>query len=358
MKNERKRRISILLEEIQYKNIYLYGAGIRGKVAIENLNTLGLGQRVVGFIDDYVKAEQYCEKDVMTVDAIKGFDLSNAVFIITTYEVKKMVIKLMENLVSSENIYFLPELLINDIDISVFQLNRDKIVEVYNSLNDNLSKYIYKSLFEVYICGNIGILSRTKGDIQYFPVKGTTDQIDGFCITDTESFIDCGAYDGDTIRKFKEETKNKYKKIWAIEPDADNFLKLSDYIKREKDTRVELIHGGVHNSDSTMYFSGNKGTTSALVATGEKSIKVYQLDSLVKEAVTFIKMDIEGSEKDALMGAKGIISKYKPKLAICIYHKTEDLWELPLLIKSLNPEYHIYLRNYEDRIDETVCYAV
>lgn len=79
---------------------------------------------------------------------------------------------------------------------------------------------------------------------------------------------------------------------------------------------------------------------------------------MIEELVTLIKMDIEGAEQEALLGAKRIISEYQPKLAICIYHRIEDLWEIPLLIKELNPEYHLYIRNYEDRLDEIVCYAV
>lgn len=358
MNSKRKRRLSILLEEMQRKSIYLYGAGTRGKVAIENLNTLGFEQQVLGFVDDNVKTSQYCGKNVYSIKSIEKLDISNTVFIITAYEVNKMACKLLENHVLTENIYFIPELLIDDIDISILKTNSDKIIETYNLLDDSLSKYIYKSLFEVYVDGNVGILSRTKGDMQYFPISGTRDQIAGFCFSETESVIDCGAYDGDTIRRFKSVTNNKYKKIWAFEPDTDNYLRMVDYIKKEQDVRVETIQGGVYCNDATMFFDGNKGTTSTLAQSGENSIKVYQLDSCIQEPVTFIKMDIEGSEQKALIGTKRIIAEYRPKLAICIYHKIEDFWEIPLLIKSLNPDYHIYIRNYEDRIDETVCYAI
>ena len=68
-------------------------------------------------------------------------------------------------------------------------------------------------------------------------------------------------------------------------------------------------------------------------------------------------MDIEGSELKALEGMKQTIKKYKPKLAICIYHKFEDLWELPLYIKKLVPEYQLYIRNYTSYLDEIVLYA-
>ena len=89
-------------------------------------------------------------------------------------------------------------------------------------------------------------------------------------------------------------------------------------------------------------------------------INVLSIDDFMKdkEAPTFIKMDIEGSETEALLGAKKIIKKYKPKLAISVYHNATDLWKIPLLIKSLNNDYKIYLRHYSNEIMDTICYAV
>jgi hypothetical protein len=76
------------------------------------------------------------------------------------------------------------------------------------------------------------------------------------------------------------------------------------------------------------------------------------------EKITFIKMDIEGSEPQALSGAEEIIKKQKPKLAICVYHKPEHLWEIPLYLKKIVPEYKIYIRHHTPLEYETVCYAV
>lgn len=357
MKNERNRRVKILLERLQNKTIYLYGAGTRGRVALENLNALGLEKNVAGFLDDS-REGLYKGKSVYPVECVYHLKDENTVFVITTYSVNGMVCKLMRNGISTENIYYFAELLISNVENELFQQNKGTIEQVYSMLGDSLSKYIYHSIFEVYLSGNIGILSRTKGNMQYFPVKGTNDEIEEFYLSENESFIDCGAYDGDTIRKFKIRTKNKYEKIWAFEPDLENFVKLSDYVAKEQDERVKLFQSGVYNKDTTMSFTSRRGTSSSLSQTGVESIEVHQIDSLINEPVTFIKMDIEGSEKEALLGGKRIIAEYKPKLAICIYHKIEDLWEIPQLIKKLNPSYHIYIRNYEDRTDETVCYAL
>lgn len=359
MGSKKNRRIRILLEELQECTVYLYGAGKRGKVAYENLYSLGFGDNIIGFLDDnYNGRSEYCGKPLYSLEDIHNTDNQNNVYIITTYSVGVMVCNLLGKGISVDRIYFLPELLIDDYTVDIFRSNSNKIEQVYNLLNDHLSKYIYKSLFDIYLQGNIGILSRTRGDTQYFPEKGANDAIEGFSLTENETFIDCGAYDGDTIRQFAKRVNGNYKKVWAFEPDTDNFMKLSEYVDKEQDKRIQLYKAGVFDIDSSMSFDSSRGTSSALSRNGETNVKVYRLDSVIQEKVTFIKMDIEGSEKGALLGAENILLKYKPKLAICIYHKVEDLWEIPLLIKSINPEYKIYVRNYEDRIDETVCYAI
>lgn len=87
-------------------------------------------------------------------------------------------------------------------------------------------------------------------------------------------------------------------------------------------------------------------------------IYTEKLDNLfIDTPITFIKMDIEGAEKESILGAKEIIKKYKPKLAICVYHKLEDIYMIPKMIKELVPEYKLYLRHHSLGMWETVCYA-
>ena len=81
-------------------------------------------------------------------------------------------------------------------------------------------------------------------------------------------------------------------------------------------------------------------------------------DHLQGEAVSFIKMDIEGAERGALRGAEQLIRRYRPDLAICVYHSISDLFEIPLYIHSIVPEYRLYLRHHTPVFCETVCYAV
>ena len=109
-----------------------------------------------------------------------------------------------------------------------------------------------------------------------------------------------------------------------------------------------------------MRFKAEKATCSCVSENGENHIDVVTIDETIDEndRVTFIKMDVEGAELESLKGAKHIICRDKPKLAICIYHKPEDMTEIPLYIKSLVPEYKIYVRHHCNSDGETVLYAV
>ena len=170
-----------------------------------------------------------------------------------------------------------------------------------------------------------------------------------------EYFVDCGAADGDTIAEFKKRWP-RFRKITAFEPDPENMEKLREATR--DDARIERIQGAVSNSDRMESFSATGDQTSHL-GSGEMKVRCYRLDDVMKhEKPTFLKMDIEGSEFEALLGAQQIIMKYSPVLAICAYHKPDDIWQLPLLIHALNPNYKLFLRRYLEATWELIWYAV
>jgi len=144
--------------------------------------------------------------------------------------------------------------------------------------------------------------------------------------------------------------------VYAWEPDPESQLKCKEIFEKNH-IEYELIAKGLWSKKEKLKLRMD-GTASFITNDGNIKIEVDSIDHLVKEPVTFIKMDIEGSEYQALLGAKNMVSQYKPKLAICIYHKLEDIWELPWLIHQINPEYKFYLRHYSFADNETVLYAI
>ena len=182
-------------------------------------------------------------------------------------------------------------------------------------------------------------------------------------LSDHEVLVDCGAFDGDSIRLFRDRTAGAFRHIYACEPDAANREALARYIaslpERERDS-VSVLPFAVGASNGRVSFHSS-GTAGSRMTTEESvdSIECRRLDDLLEGiAPTFIKMDIEGSEPDALSGATATIRAHRPLLAVCAYHKSEHLWTLPALIRAALPEYRISLRRYAEECWETVFYAV
>jgi len=180
-------------------------------------------------------------------------------------------------------------------------------------------------------------------------------------------FIDCGAYDGDTLREWIPRkggllTPGRFK-YHAFEPDPDNFAQLSKYVE----SLNEPIRAGVtlHQcavGDAAGHIGmvqGGDGTQLYRNVETDLTTPVVRLDeTLAEERVGIIKMDIEGFEPAALEGARGLLKNQRPALLVCVYHRPEHLWTIPLWIHDLNPGYKIALRHHGTSSSETVCYAV
>ena len=173
-----------------------------------------------------------------------------------------------------------------------------------------------------------------------------------------EIFVDGGCYDGANSVRFVEWAGESEKTVYAFEADEKNAGKCRTVLGQIEGAECHLIEKGMWSGDTVLGCCSKANEASGLAESGQQRIQVTGLDSVVKGKVTFIKMDIEGAEYEALKGAKNIISTHHPKLAVSIYHKDEDIWELPQLILSFYPDYRFYLRHYSLSSEETVLYAV
>jgi FkbM family methyltransferase len=198
-------------------------------------------------------------------------------------------------------------------------------------------------------------LSKPVQHEQYFP----TDLFTGLT---SEVFIDCGAYDGDTIAARLAQHGDDFCEILALEPDPKNINKLEKYIlglSQSIQQKIKVLPLAASNSNSKVRFSANGNAASAIGQTGTLEIDCVTLDSiLIDSSPTFIKMDIEGAELDALSGAKNIIKEHSPVLAICAYHQQDHLWRVPLAIASISKQYKFFLRPHGEECYDCVCYAI
>jgi FkbM family methyltransferase len=222
----------------------------------------------------------------------------------------------------------------------------EKIIIASKKYESEMTEYLY----------SLGV---AKDDIVLFSYKNYHYDIENqyfdseiIKFSDSEVFVDGGAYDLVTSDLLISKCPS-VKKIYAFEPNEIVSRKLinADY------NNIEIIKAGLWSGAGVLKYTPF-GSVSSISEYGTVEINVVALDDAVKDEVTFLKMDIEGAELEALKGAEKTIKKYKPKLAICVYHKPEDIIDIPLYIKSIVPEYKLYMRHYTDTFGETVLYAV
>lgn len=209
---------------------------------------------------------------------------------------------------------------------------------VYHSLADGESRKVFVNTIQYKISGNIRYLE---------PITSTPQQIyhDLLRLSWNETIVDLGAYNGDTIREMLEFTGKKYYAIHAVEPDPKNYKKLRQYLETEDFKRIYTHNAAAWCKDAELPFSAKSGRQSVL-APGGSLMQARSVDSLLKgQALTMLKMDVEGFEREALWGASSSIIRHTPKLAVAIYHRNEDIFELPLLVKTLHPGYKLYIRH-------------
>jgi FkbM family methyltransferase len=208
------------------------------------------------------------------------------------------------------------------------------------------------------VLGSLMSFRRT-GDARYmagFTVRFDEQYFDRIAkLSDHEVFVDCGGYDGDTTLQFLSRVAG-YKRIYVFEPSPTNFAKAAKCLARKPDIVLKPI--GVSDKAGTLPFDPGLGSASAVGRSGAVSIEVAPIDEAILEPVTFIKMDLEGWELRALEGARRHICEDHPKLAVAVYHRASDFWQVPDLVLSMRDDFALHIRHYSEGWSETVMYFV
>ncbi len=177
--------------------------------------------------------------------------------------------------------------------------------------------------------------------------------------TADEVFADCGSFDGDSIRSFHRHWSGQFQRAFAFEPDPVNRGALGSNMEALGiSNRVTVMPYAVGNINGQVSFACNSSASSHVTSAGA-AIECRRLDDIEwTVAPTYIKMDIESAEPEALAGGSQLLRRHQPVLAVCTYHRSEHLWDIPNLIHSIAPEYQIFLRRYAEECWEGVCYAI
>ncbi len=229
--------------------------------------------------------------------------------------------------------------------------NAQGFLELYNRLCDYRSRYSLLMMLQNWLTFTPDLRYHSVEhtfpnyyDLDLFPSAGAD-----------EVFVDCGAYDGDSIKSFVKMYGTGYKRVYAYEIVPEIYGTLRENLKEYPN--IVFRNVGVSDINGTASLSVF-ASASSIVRGGGRSAPVVRLDDDIDDKITFIKMDIEGAEPMALHGAEKHIRGSRPKLAVCLYHSISHLLEIPFLIHELNPDYRLYFRHLHDPKDNGIPFPI
>jgi len=335
------------------KQIAIYGASLFGRALLKSFQEKGTD--IDFFVDEYTPYREFEGKPVYRIKEVKE---KNKLTLInsTAYDLVESLKK-----AGFEEIIPLKEI-IDQYPTSLVILNQimwivksEQLIDeaefawLQTRLADEHSRNLLHKLTSFRKNPVAENLFWSDGDPFYFPSG-----FDAFKGIDSLRFVDCGAYNGDTIQSVLKNFKRKIDWIIAMEPDPNNLAKLSEQKfdrsqPEHREAEIFVYPLGVYNCEKICSFQIEKEGASSFISSEPQTsafhIPVARLDTLLMHASpNFIKMDIEGAEPEAIDGAKNLIAAKKPNLALSIYHKAEHLWEIARMVDSICPEYEFRLR--------------
>ena len=362
---ERERTLYDRLACPQSSSIVLFGAGALGKATLRGLRVAGIEPVAISDNNPQLWGKKIDDIHVYPpMEAILQWG-SNATFVVTVYNGSRI-----RDQLKSANCFwvtsFVPlywkysQVFIPDSCLGLPHMiwdNEESIRSAYTILGDDISRREFCQQIRWRFLLDYDVLSPALDHtIMYYPddlVKPIENEV----------IVDCGAYDGDSIRGFFDVRGIRFKRIYALEPDFSNRKALQAFITelpQDISSKITVFPYAVGEKSEIISFSATNDVCSSMVS-GDLSqeIECRALDELQFDmAPTYIKMDIEASEPAAISGSKKLIASVSPIFAVCIYHRCEHLWEIPMQLHQSSDQYNIYIRRYAEECWEMVCYAV
>lgn len=229
-------------------------------------------------------------------------------------------------------------------DLEYAKANSEDLQRVYKMLADEQSKKVFENVIRYKLSGELKYLRECESPAE--------EKFDLLQIGTEEIVVDLGAYDGDTLVEFLNGTSLQFTKLYAMEPDSKNYRKLKRRLYMIGSALLEAYNVGAWDEDTTITFNMRAGRSSTASggthrAAQYRDIKMMKTDTMLRgQPATYIKIDVEGAEENALRGAAETIAGFRPKLNVALYHRNEDMFKLPLLISGLNKRYKFYMRHH------------
>ncbi|EDZ62575.1 putative methyltransferase, FkbM family [Sulfurimonas gotlandica GD1] len=345
--NEKDRKLTeLFLSPSTTTKKYILGINSLTKAILKHVE-------VDGIIDDFSRVQRSRKKEILSIDDVPFDSIILSVSTGSPLEVKNTL-----DAKGYTNFNYLSFYRYSKLPLVAppfmldfeedFRQNHEEYTYLYDLLEDELSREVFTKVLNFKISFDFDFMHgfTNNHDEQYFD-RAIVPKIKNIC------FVDGGAYVGDTIPQIIKNFSD-YKKIYAIEPNNLHInIAKRDFGDIEN---IEFINCGLGAKEELNYTNEQENQNNC--DHNYQATEINTIDNIVKEKVDFIKLDIEGAEQDAIDGAKETIKKYKPILAICIYHKAEDWYRIPKKILSIESEYKVYLRHYMEGIFESVLYFI
>lgn len=323
------------------KPIVMYGMGNGADKILERFEFLGIEVADYFASDGFVRGHSFHGKTVLSFSEIKE-KYDNFIIILSFASSLDDVLDRFYTLNEKYEMYA-PDVPVTGegtFDLNYYLTHKETFDKARNLLSDDISKKVFDNVIKYKLTGKIAYLKE---------IETTPDEAWNNILSpdNYKTCVDSGAYNGDTAKEMICRCKN-VSKIFALEPDKRNFKKLSAFA--ETDERVIPVNAASWNENTVLNFdsSGNRNANPfSLNSKKTVEIEAKTVDGICSETADYIKYDVEGAERQALLGSKNTIANCSPDLLVSVYHRNEDLFDLPLLINELNPNYKLYLRKFK-----------
>ena len=361
------------------KPVVLYGTGDGADKVLDILADVGVPVSGIFASDEFVRGQRFRGFTVRKFSELLALQENVIVLLAFASELPEMLERFYKLDRTHET--YAPHVPVFDGDAAVtpewINKHETELQTVYDNLADDVSRETFAAVLNYKLSGKLSYL-------QACTTKREYDLKELFSFGEEETYVDLGAYNGDTIQEFLQLTRGRYRKIVALEPDPKNYKRLRDFVQQNNLENVSCLQAGVWNECGVLELAGNGGRQSTFYKGGQASgvnvsaetsltvqnrnnnlpqpssvrkkvktqiAEVVSVDSILgNEHADYMKFDVEGVEKEALAGAAKHLTPdcngKLPKLLIAAYHHDEDIFALPLLLWKLQPEYKIYMRKH------------
>ncbi len=336
------------------KKVVLYGMGNGADKILSVCQEKGIEVGDAFASDGFVRGQVFHGKRVLSWNETKEkYGAQNLIVLLSFGSSRPEVLENIRRIASEAELYApdVPAFGDGVIDSDFLERNQAKIERARDLFSDEESIRIYDLVWEYKKTGRIEPLLEAVSDPN--EVMRTLVRPDSLRVT-----VDLGAYTGDTIRELLSYPGCAVQEIYALEPDARNFKKLSIYAETETRAHVRPYQFGAWSCRETLCFDGSGNRNASIERNRSQSLSERQIRSVTVEvesidhildgaSVDYIKYDVEGSEREAILGSVETIRRSYPTLMVSLYHRNEDLFALPLLLHELFGQYRgIYLRRF------------